>query len=230
MKTNSNGDVDGGATIAVDLPTADGGLFRSDTVDEALAFLARHHGDEFSVTALAEAIGYSRPAVTRAVDVLAGNDLVDERRDGHRRLVSVNRERLSLPDDPVLQIPQAEFHAPVEAATEVLVDAMEDVLAVVVYGSVARGDADRRSDIDCWVLVETDRMANQRTANRIRADLEERAFDGDRYAFEIDVEACRAIPNYEADVRRILREGIVVYHTDRFETVRETVLHGGTDD
>nr|WP_274326211.1 nucleotidyltransferase domain-containing protein [Halosimplex aquaticum] len=30
-----------------------------------------------------------------------------------------------------------------------------------MFGSVARGEADRRSDIDLWVLVEEDRMTNQ---------------------------------------------------------------------
>lgn len=37
----------------------------------------------------------------------------------------------------------------------------DHIAGIVLYGSVARGDADRRSDIDLWVLVEDDRMANQ---------------------------------------------------------------------
>ena len=56
--------------------------------------------------------------MAKAVDTLVANDLITDRRDGNTRLVQINRERLSRPDDPLLQIPQAEFHAPVRTAVE----------------------------------------------------------------------------------------------------------------
>ena len=230
MKSKSNARPNDGVKITVDIPTPNGDLFKGDVVDDVLLFLSRHHDEAFSITEIAKSVDFSRPTVTKTVDRLSRNDLVVEERSGPRRMVQINRERLSLPNEPYLQIPQAEFHEPVEAAAETLVDELDGVLAVVLYGSVARGEADRRSDIDLWVLVNADRMGNQRRANRIRQDLEDDEFDGDRYAFEIDVESLQAVPNYVDELREILRDGIALYRTGEFDTVREMVLRGGGDE
>ena len=229
-KSNIDGGLESedGIRIALDLPTQGSGLFGSQAAHDILTFLARYHREEFSITELEEIVGYSQPTVSKAVDVLVANDLVTERREGNRRGVRINRDRLSRPDDPIVQIPQSEFQPPVRAAVTELCDRLESVLVVVLYGSVARGEADRRSDIDLWVLVGNDRMANQRTANRVRQDLEDREFDTGRYAYEIDVEGHSAIPNYADEIRRILSEGFVVYEADdfNFETECEALLHG----
>lgn len=230
MESNSNTPADGGARISLDIPAQDTSLFKSQAVHDVLCFLCRYHTDEFAMTELAEAVDYSRPTITKAVDTLVANDLITDRRDGNTRVAKINQERLSRPDDPVLQIPQAEFHTPVRVAVEQLVDRLDTVIGIVLYGSVARGTADRRSDIDLWVLVEDDRMANQRTANTVRQDLEDKEFDTGRYAYEIDVEALPAIPNYTEDIQKILSEGIIIHSTEKFETVRNIVFHGDLDE
>ncbi|QZP36341.1 nucleotidyltransferase domain-containing protein [Halobaculum magnesiiphilum] len=173
---SSNGNSGENTRVTVDIPLRDGRLFKSEATDDILLFLIRHHGESFSMTEIAEAVDYTRPTITKAVDVLSNNDLVVEERDGSRRLVQINRDRVTRPDDPYLEIPQSEFHAPVAAATEAILDELDDVLAVVLYGSVARGEADRRSDIDLWVLVREDRMGNQRRANQVRQSLEADTF------------------------------------------------------
>jgi predicted nucleotidyltransferase len=230
MKSKSNTTDDAVAKISLDIPTQDASIFKSQAVHDVLSFLSRYHTDEFSITELTNAVDYSQPTITKAVDIVAANDLVIDRRDGNARLVRINPERLSRPDDPVLRIPQAEFHTPVRTAVEMLVEQLDNILGVVLYGSVARGDADRRSDIDLWVLVEDDRMATQRTANRIRQDLEDQEFDTGRYAYEIDVEALPAVPNYTEELRDVLSGGLVVYDSERFETVRKMVFHGELDE
>jgi predicted nucleotidyltransferase len=230
MQTKSNDDSINRSRISVDLPLQDDRLFKGDATDDILLFLMRHRDESFSMTDIAEAVDYTRPTITKTVDVLSNNDLVVEERDGSRRMVQINRDRLTLPDDPYLEIPQSEFHAPVKAAMEALLKELDGVLAVVLYGSVARGEADRRSDIDLWVLVREDRMGNQRRANRVRQSLEEDAFDGERYAFEIDVEGLQAIPNYADELREILRDGIAIHRTNEFDTVRKMVLHGDADE
>ena len=73
-------------------------------------------------------------------------------------------------------------------------------------------------------------MANQRTANTIRQDLEDQEFDTGRYAYEIDVEALPAVPNYTEELQEILSDGIVVRNTEKFDTVREMVFHGEFDE
>lgn len=220
-----------GTRISLDLPTSGDGLFSSQAAHDVLTFLARHHTEEFSITELQDIVKYSQPTVSKAVDVLVANDLAVERREGNTRSVRVNRDRLSRPDDPILQIPQSEFQPPVRAAVEELCDRLETVLLIVLYGSVARGEADRRSDIDLWVLVSEGRMTNQRTANRVRQDLEGREFDIGRYAYEIDVEGYSAVPNYADEIREILSNGFVVHEADEFdfETERGVILHGDTN-
>lgn len=230
MQSSPNTTAGGGSKIALDIPAQNAALFRSQAVHHILSFLSRYHTDEFSITELTDAVDYSQPSVSKAVDVLAANDLVVERRDGNRRTVHINRDRLSRSDDPFLQIPQTEFQKPVRAAVDALADRLEGLIGIVLYGSVARGDADRRSDIDLWVLVEEDRMENQRTANHVRQDLEDKAFDTGRYAYEIDVESLPAVPNYAADLREILSDGLVVHGTEKFDTVQNMIFHGDLDE
>lgn len=230
MQSKSNTSSNHGSQLRLDIPTKNTDLFRSQTVHDVLSFLSRYHTEEFSITELADAVEYSTPSVSKAVDVLTANDLVVDRRDGNTRNVYINPDRLSRPDDPILQIPQVEFQTPVRAAVEQLCDELDTVIGIVLYGSVARGEADRRSDIDLWVLVDEDRMANQRTANQVRQDLEDREFDTGRYAYEIDVEALPAVPNYVDELQEILSDGLVVHGTEKFETVQRMVFHGDLDE
>ena len=230
MKSRSNTDRGNGATISLDIPAQDADIFKSQAVHDILSFLTRYHTDEFSITELTDAVDYSQPTITKAVDILVANDLVTDRRDGNARLVQINPERLSRPDDPVLHIPQTEFHTPVRTAVNKLVEQLDNVVGIILYGSVARGDADRRSDIDLWVLVEDDRMTNQRTANRVRQDLEDQEFETGRYAYEIDIESLPAVPNYTDELHDVLGDGLVVYDSEKFETVREMVFHGDLDE
>jgi predicted HTH domain antitoxin len=98
------------------------------------------------------------------------------------------------------------------------------------YGEVELGEADRRSDIDLWVLVEEDRMAAQRTANEVRQGLEAREFDTGRYEYEIDVESLPAVPGYTDELREILSDGLVLHSTGKFETVQGMILHDDLDE
>jgi len=230
MQSSSNTSPESGSQLRLDIPVKNTDLFRSQTVHDLLLFLSRYHTEEFTITELVDAVEYSQPSVSKAVDILATNNLVVDRRDGNRRLVQINSSRLSRPDDPFLQIPQAEFQKPVRTAVDDLRDTLDAVIGVVLYGSVARGEADRRSDIDLWVLVEEDRMANQRAANRVRQDLEDVEFDTGRYAYEIDVEALPAVPNYVEELREILSDGLVVHETEKFDTVQSMVFHGDLDE
>lgn len=230
MVTTSNKSSESGATVSLDVPANDADIFRSQAVHDVLSFLSRYHTEEFSITELTDSVDYSQPSVSKAVDILAANDLVTERQDGNARLVQINQGRLSRPDDPLLQIPQSEFHTPVRAAVDELRDRLDGVVGIVLYGSVARGEADRRSDIDLWVLVEDSRMENQRAANRVRQDLEDRTFETGRYAYEVDVESLPAVPNYTDELRDVLGGGLVVHNTEKFETVRKMVFHGELDE
>jgi predicted nucleotidyltransferase len=210
-----------GTTISLQIPASDPDLYSSKATDDVLLFLSRHRFDAFSIGELARQTDHTKPTVTRAVDALEANDLVLDAPAGNRRQIQINRQRLSVPEDPLLQIPQPGFQPPVKAAVDRLTNQLSNVLGIVLYGSVARGEADRRSDVDLWVLVSEDRAPNQRTANEIVQDLEDETFDGDRYAFDVDVEAVASIPRYTEDIREIVLSGIPVYETEQFETVEQ---------
>lgn len=229
MARNTKRDHESGVAISLEIPAQNPDLFGSKATDDLLVFLSRSREDVFTVRELSAETDHSRTTVSRAVDVLSDNDLVVERREGNRRLVGINREQLSVPDDPLVRIPQQEFWKPVEAAVDALTDELDGVIAVVLYGSVSRGDADRRSDIDLWVLVDDDRPANQRRANRVKNDLEEQTFDGNRYGYDVDVEVLSSVPRYSSEIRTIVLEGIPIYDTSKFESVRKMLVHGEGD-
>ncbi|QSW98145.1 nucleotidyltransferase domain-containing protein [Haloterrigena alkaliphila] len=50
-------------------------------------------------------------------------------------------------------------------------DELDDVKGIVLFGSVARGTADRQSDIDLWVLVGGDHMQQRHNANKLEKRL-----------------------------------------------------------
>ncbi len=219
-----------GIGISLSIPPSEPALFKHKATSDILLFLTNHRFSDFSLRELATQIDHSHQSVRRAVNVLSANDLVIESPEGNRRLIQINRERLSIPDDPILRIPQPEYHQPVRAAVTKLRENINDIVGIVLYGSVARGEADRRSDIDLWVLTRSGRAEGQREANTIARDLEDTEFDGDRYAYDIDVEAVQAIPAYTEDIREIVVSGIPVFKTSDFETVENLLLEEGASD
>lgn len=230
MERDVKQDSNAGITVSLQVPARDPDLFKHKATDDVLSLVSRHRFDEFTIGGLARRTGHTKPTVGRAVDVLEGNDLVTTRHEGNRRLVGINRERLWVPDDPYLRIPQREFHEPVKAAVDELTDTLDSVLGIVLYGSVARGDADRRSDVDLWVLVSENRAESQRAANAVERDLEDREFETGRYDYDVDVESVSTLPRYTEGVRDIVVSGITMYETPEFETVEKLLVNEVADD
>ena len=211
----------GGVSVALTVPVSAPGLFASKATGDVLEFLANRPDESYTLSELAQRTDHSKSTVGRAVDPLVDSGLLVDHPEGNTRLLSVDSERVSVPSDPVTRIPQAEFHPPVRAAVDRLRSELDGVVGTVVYGSVARGTADRRSDIDLWTVVETERAANQRQANEVRVELESRRFDGERYAFDIDVESVDSVPAYAESVGQILHEGVPVDNTDNIYEIEE---------
>lgn len=216
-----------GRRISLSIPAQDPDIFKHKATNDVLLFLTSHRYGRFSVSEIATQTDHPTPSVRRAITVLVENDLVSETWRNNRKLIRINRERLSVPDDPILRIPQREFQEPVKYGVDELTGEIPDVIGVVLYGSVARGDADRRSDIDLWVLTQHDRASAQRTANTVARALEDKRFHENRYGFDIDVESAQSIPVYTSDIREIVLSGIPVYRTGDFETVEKLLLEEG---
>lgn len=219
-----------GVSISLSVPAQNSELFKSKATNDILLFLTNHRFKQFSLREVADHIGHPQQTVRRAINTLADNELVIESPESNRRLVQINRARLSVPDDPILRITQPEYQEPAKAAVDELTSRLDGVVGIILFGSVARGEADRRSDIDLWVLTQGERAANQREANTVARDLEDTEFNGNRYAYDIDVEAVQSVPAYTKDIREIVISGIPIYTTSTFETVEKLLLEEGDSD
>lgn len=162
----------GGASVTLALPVREGALFKHGATPHILNFLSDNPAVNVSIRQLARITPMSERATREAVDTLEANDLVETFHEGNARRVHINRARLDRPDDPIHSIPQVPFRTPVRVACHYIEDELGDVLGIVLFGSVARGEADRQSDIDLWILVDGDLMEQRHRANKLARDLE----------------------------------------------------------
>lgn len=212
------------ATIGLPIPAPDPDLFRHTATNDILRLLLDTPSERFTIRELARLTDNAAQSVKRAVDVLEANALLVVEPEGNSKLVGINRDRVSKPDDPVLRIPQSEFHPPVRAALEQLRAELDDIAGILVFGSVARGQADRRSDIDLWVLAD-DRANQQHRANKIAKELEQERFDGERYEFQILVESLESARGHGDRLEEVLTEGITLADSDTLRELRQEVLN-----
>lgn len=216
--------------VCIDVPAKTGPhVFRSEAADEILRLLADAHETEFTIPELVDATAFSRSTVWRAVDLLDSTNAVQVRETPQRNYVAINPSRLQK-DDPILTIEQPEFHAPVRAFVDHVQDALgetdgvKELVGVVVFGSVARGDADRQSDIDIFVIVDGDRTTARRVVTDVASELGEERFDGDRFEFEPYVETEASAERAGGKLRDIFEEGITIHGGDRLQSIRKQVF------
>lgn len=217
------------ARIKVPVPAKNEDLYRHSVTNDLLSFLIDRPFEEYTLRTLASLVGTTHRTVGLAVDILEDNDLVVVTPEGNKKLVRINRDRIETPENDVLRIHQSEFQQPVREAVDVLVEQLDDVLGIVVYGSVAHGEADRQSDVDLWVLVRDNRSRNQQRATELATDLAETRIAGERYGFHIVVESPQSVPAYTEDIASIVTAGIPVYRTDEFEQFR-SLMEGMVDE
>lgn len=212
-------------------PNDDAKIFRLRAADDVLRLLVDAHETEFTMRELGEETDHSRSTVWRAVELLDGVDVVRVRETAQRKYVSIDPSHLQK-DDAILAIEQTEYHQPVrtfvrrvEAAMDGN-DEVERLVGVLVFGSVARGDADRKSDVDVFVLVDGDRTAARRIVADVADELGEERFDGDRYAFEPFVESIESAGRAGDKLQDVFAEGVTVYGGEEFQRVRMEVQRG----
>ncbi|ERH02185.1 MAG: putative nucleotidyltransferase [Halonotius sp. J07HN6] len=221
-RQNETGTQPDQATIGVPIPPPDGDLFRHSATAPLLTVLFDNPYEQFTIRELGRITDTAPQSVKRAVDVLDANGLLVSEPDGNRRLISINRSRLDDPDEPVLRVPQPKFHQPVRTAVDELTSEIASITGILLFGSVARGDADRQSDIDLWVLA-TER-GHQHTANEIARDLGQRRFAGDRYEFQILVETPDSARGQRDQLGDLFAEAITLVESDTLSELKTAVL------
>jgi predicted nucleotidyltransferase len=140
--------------------------------------------------------------------------------------VSIDRDRLTK-SDPVLSIPQSEFHKPIRTFVDRVKEELDALVGILLFGSVARGEADRASDIDLLVIVGENKTRARRTVQSIVSDLEETKFDGDRYTFEALVESFDSAERIGERLRQQFDEGITLVGSDELSDIRAEVYANG---
>lgn len=213
--------------VFLSLPLPEDHVFRYEAVDDILELLYRNPHREFTITELRTITGHGGKSVDEAVKILASLSLIEQSKRGRKSLIEIDRERLQKPDDPLLEIPQEEFRQPVMEFLERAKEKQGDnLVGVLLFGSVARGDADRTSDIDIQVIVHDDLTAARRKLQAIRQDIESEKFDGNRYEIQLLVESEESATRYGEKLQEIFSEGIRLYSTEKLDEVQEAVFDG----
>lgn len=216
-----------GSGVFVQFPLPDERLFRNQAIEDILLLFIRNPHRKFSVTDIRNVTGHGGDTVQTAIRVLNAANLINTRQDGRKKLISANRDRFHNPDDPLLSIPQEEFRSPVKAFLKKATERHSDnLVGIILFGSVARGEADRTSDIDIQSIVKTDLTTTRRELHEIRQDIENQTFGDERYELQLLVESVESAESYGEQLQDIFTEGITLYATDRLETVKEVVLRG----
>jgi len=213
--------------VFLPMPLPDKHVFRYQAADDVLELLYRNPHEEFRVTQLRTITGHGGKSVDEAIQILSSLDLVHRDREGRHSLIRINRERIQKPDDPIAEIPQEEFRDPVKAFSDrVAKDQSSNLVSILLFGSVARGDADRTSDIDIQVIVEDDLLQSRRAIQNIKQNVEESRFEGERYEFQVLVESVETAEQYGEKLREVVSEAITLYSTDQLEELRQVILNG----
>lgn len=217
----------GQARVLFDYPFPEERVFRYQAMQDILHHLVNNPFEEFTQKELARVTGADVSSISRSVDLLERLGTVSVSEDTPAR-ITMDPDHITA-SDPLFTIPQREFRRPVRAFLDELsadVDASDDVdelVGVLLFGSVARGSADRSSDIDLLVIVDGDATYARRYASKLARDLEDRTFDGDRYQFEVLVESVESAASRGDNLREIFDEGIVLERTKTLEDVRRAV-------
>lgn len=213
-----------GVFIPIPLPSET--VFRYEAADDILQLLYRNPHRQYTITELRETTGHGGKSVDQALKILENLELIHRQKEGRKTLIQINQNNIKQPDDPLLSIPQEEFRTPVKAFLDQLDQTNVDVVGVILFGSVARGEADRASDIDIQIIVENDLLESRRSVQDIRQNIENRRFDGSRYEFQVLVESVESAESYGERLQEIFSEGIKLRETNELEKVQKAVFSG----
>ena len=217
-----------GSYIRLPVPLGDTDAFRYGATADILHLLVDNPERGFTNRELHRVTGKGLSSVNAAVDTLETLGVITVDRSGRANAVRMDSEMLVKADDPVTTIPQSEYHAPIRTILTGLEERIGDDIGVVLFGSVARGTADRTSDIDLFVVVEKDRMQAQREAHTIEQEIADEQFDGDRYEPHIIVESKESAGDHDR-ISDILAEGLTLRNSPALYAVKREGFKNGIE-
>lgn len=215
-----------GSFVRLPVPLGDPDAFRHGATADVLHILVDNPDRDFTNRELHRVTGRGLSGVNAAVDTLEALGVITVDRSGRANAVRIDPKMLVKSDDPVTAIPQPEYHAPVREILAHLEERIAENVGVVLFGSVARGTADRTSDIDLFVVVDDKRMQAQREAHAIEQEIADERFDGERYEAHIVVETRESASGHD-QVSDILSEGLTLRDTSALSGVKQEVFDSG---
>lgn len=226
-RVQSPADIEG-RYLRLPIPVKDPETFRYSATADIISCLAEHPDRSFTNRELHRITGHGMSGVNAAIDSLDALGLIDVDRTGRSNNVRIDTTKLVSPEDPVAAVPQSEFHEPIRAVLARLDETLDSEFGVILFGSVAHGTADRASDIDLLVVVETDRMTAQRDAHTIEQSVADKRFDGERYEPHLVVETPETAVQHDR-IERILAAGITLREATVIDAIETEVLANGSE-
>jgi len=216
-----------GTYVRLPVPLGDPDAFRYGATADVLHILVENPDREFTNRELHRVTGRGLSGVNAAVDTVDTLGVITVDRSGRANGVQIDPEMLVKSDDPITAIPQTDYHAPVRVLLDELETRIPAEIGVTLFGSVARGTADRTSDIDLFVVVDGNRMETQREAHAIEREFADERFDGDRYEAHIVVEPGASAATHDR-IKEILTEGLTLRDSPALDAVKQEVFADGT--
>ncbi len=195
-------------------------------MQDVLSRLIEEPYNEFTIGQLAKMVDGNQATVSKAVKLLRELGTIQTRKEGRKQYVSIHRDRLTKPD-PILSIPQSDFHKPIRAFADRVQAEVNQLVGVLLFGSVARRTANRASDIDLLVFVEDDKTQARRTVQSVVSTLQETKFDGNRYTFEALVETTESAKRTGDRLRQQFDEGLILIGSNQLSDIRAEIYVDG---
>ena len=204
-------------------------------MQDILHHLVNNPFEEFTQQELASLTGADVSSISRSLVLLEDVGVIAISDDRPAR-ITIDGDHIQR-SGPIFAIPQAEFRNPVQAYLDELdtriqeSEEVHELVGIVLFGSVARGTADRRSDIDLLVIVDGNLTYGRRICTSVARDTEEQSFDGHRYEFEILVETPETAASHGAKLTEIFDDGLVLDRSEQLQELRQVIYAdspGGT--
>jgi DNA-binding transcriptional ArsR family regulator len=92
-------------------------IFKWGYTRDLLMFLAKNPYDSFTVSDIIRSLDVnSRDSLSKLLDALKDAELIESVRVGRKRFISIKREIIEIPRDPLSQIPQKEYREVIKLA------------------------------------------------------------------------------------------------------------------
>lgn len=185
-------------------------IFRWSYARDLLMFLAKNPYDSYTVSEIIKRLDIkSRDSLSKLLDAMTDAKLIESVRVGRKRFISINREYIEVPKDPLSQIPQKEYRNIVKLIVD-KIRKKKEIEKIILFGAVARGCADRMSDIDILVVGKNVSKLQDKLG-RISYDAKSGKLLSERFELNIRIISPLEYTKPRGFVKDAQMEGILLY-------------------